>query len=257
MTRRLALAALALALLAGCAFRVDGRFIRRDLAPDGDHRATILVIYNHGFSGQAGGPDRVPAVIELAATRNSDVVVFNQVRKAVAVSAADMSLYVEAAIEHFRKTYRIPVENMILAGQSCGGWGALQAAAYPTVGGVLALAPTCHGRLSHSDQLRWRRAREISALAGRIRAPGAIFLYEGDAYYDLGEWKDVDREIAARAPGMRLQRLTREQVLAVCPRCTTDSHGAAWSAGFARAYFETHVQPLIDQVREAIRARSP
>jgi hypothetical protein len=37
---------------------------------------------------------------------------------------------------------QIPAEQIILLGQSCGGWGPLEAAAwtYPTVGGIIAFA---------------------------------------------------------------------------------------------------------------------
>jgi dienelactone hydrolase len=151
----------------------------------------------------------------------------------------------------------VPLENIILVGQSCGGWGSLQAAAfvYPGVGGVLAFAPTCHGQLPHSSAVKRARESEIAQLAERVRFPGAIFLYEGDSYYDLADWEGFETR-GQRAPDLKLERLARGRVLEVCSRCGRDSHGAMSDARFGAAFFPSHVQPLIDRVRERIRARA-
>ena len=44
-------------------------------------------------------------------------------------------------------------------------------------------------------------------------------------------------------------------MLTVCGACVADSHSAVWGDGFADAFFETHLQPLIDVVRDRIRAQ--
>src|SRR2546427_9583837 len=107
---------------------------------------------------------------------------------------------------------------MILAGQSCGGWGSLYAAAftYPTIGGVLAFAPTCHGKLPHPPEVRARRAWELVRLAERLRAQGTIFLYEGDSYYDVAEWDAFTARLAPPAPGLPILRLSRPPTPAAC-----------------------------------------
>ena len=38
-------------------------------------------------------------------------------------------------------------------------------------------------------------------------------------------------------------------MLKVCDACVADSHSAVWGDGFADAFFDTHLQPLIDTVR--------
>ena len=121
---------------------------------------------------------------------------------------------------------------------------------------VAAFAPTCHGRLPHSTDTRMRRAREIAQIAERARFPAVIFLYEGDSYYQLGEWDGFDAEAGRLSPALRVERLSRDAVLRVCERCARDSHGAVWGQPFVAAYYETHLQPLIERVREGIRARS-
>src|SRR5439155_1239140 len=92
-----------------------------------------------------------PPILRFAADRNPDVVVFSQVRNIANPTAADHAAFIESAVAHFHTERGVPIENIILAGQSCGGWGSLYAAAYryPTIGGVLAFAPTCHGKLPH------------------------------------------------------------------------------------------------------------
>src|SRR6266571_5078035 len=155
-------------------------------------------------------------------------------------------------------TYR-PVTPPILrlAGESCGGWGSLYAAAftYPTIGGVLAFAPTCHGKLPHPPEVRARRAWELVRLAERLRAQGTIFLYDGDSYYDVAEWDGFATRTAGRAPWLRIVRVSRPRVLELCDFCGRDSHGAYWDGRFAAAFFDDHVQTLIDGIRARIRAR--
>jgi hypothetical protein len=248
-----ALLALALAA-AGCAQRVQGSFLGRDLPAEPDRRRAIVVIYNHGFSSDLAGryQPRLPPILDLARQRNPDLIVFSQVRNMVRLEAVDHAAYIASAIEYFEGR-GVPRGNMILAGQSCGGWGSLQAAAFafPDVGGVLAFAPTCHGRLPHSPQTRLRRQSEIGQLAERARFPGVVFLYEGDSYYELGDWEGF----AAPEPDLRVERVSRDTVTKLCARCTRDSHGAVWDSRFGNAYLDSHLQPLIERVRDRIRTR--
>jgi dienelactone hydrolase len=225
----------------------------RVLPGEPDRRRTIVIIYNHGFSSDLAGryQPRLPPILEAARTRNPDVVVFSQVRNTMRLQSSHHAGYVQSAVEYF-EGLGVPHGNVILAGQSCGGWGSLQAAAfaYPDIGGVVAFAPTCHGRLPHSEATRERRRREIDELARRgARIPGVVFLYEGDAYYELADWAQF------APPGLKLERLDRMTVGRSCERCAGDSHGAVWDRRFGDAYFDTHLQPLIEQVRDRIRAR--
>jgi len=240
-----------------CTFPVEGTFAGR--AIDADPARTIVLIYNHGFSRDTAGTYKpmVPSILQLAIDRNPDVVLFSQVRNASRLERTHHGDYIEAAVERFRRRDGVPLENIILVGQSCGGWGSLQAAAftYPRVGGVVAFAPTCHGQLPHSSEVKRARESEIAQLAARARFPGVIFLYEGDSYYDLADWAGFEAR-ARRAPDLKIARLARGRVLEVCARCARDSHGAMSDARFGAAFFASHVQPLIDQVRERIRARA-
>ncbi len=256
-----ALAVALVALLAGgCAYPVEGDFAGRGLGRSQNPATTIVVIHNHGFSSAQAGTYRpvTPPIVQLAAERNPDVVVFSQVRNTPNLTAVDHASYIESAIDWFHRERGVPLENIILAGQSCGGWGSLQAGAftYPTLGGVIGFAPTCHGKLPHSTAVRIRREQEIAQLADRIRAPGTIFLYEGDSYYDLAEWDAFEARLNGRAPELRVERVSRARILELCARCAADSHGAYWDARFASAFFESHVQALIERVRTGIRART-
>jgi hypothetical protein len=243
-------------LIPACSVPVDGGFLGKPLPDPAQRARTILIIYNHGFSSETAGAYRpaLPPIVEVARVRNADVVVFSQLRNGSRLEAIDHAHYIAAAVETFSQE-GVPIENMILAGQSCGGWGSLQAAAvaYPQIGGVIAFAPTCHGRLPHPTEITRRRAAEIHELADRVHAPGVIFLYEGDSYYDVSEWDAFD---AASKTGLRVERVARRLVLQLCSQCGQDSHGAVWDTKFVPAFFETHVQPLIERVRERLRARS-
>ncbi len=250
-----------LALLAGaCAYRVEGDFAGRRLARGQDSAATIVVIHNHGFSNAQAGTYRpmTPPILRRAAERNSDVVVFSQVRNTTNLTAADHAIYIESAVAYFHQTRGVPLENIILAGQSCGGWGSLQAAAYayPTIGGVLGFAPTCHGKLPHPSDVRQQRDAELRDLAEHLRTPGTIFLYQGDSYYDVAEWDDFAARVNGHAPELRILRVSHAQILEVCPRCARDSHGAYWDPRFADSFYESQVQALIERVRARIRART-
>lgn len=254
-------ASLALALvvlaLAACGIVVEGELRGRPLSVDLDPRQVIVVIWNHGFSPEAAGTYRpeAPAVIERLVERNRDVVLFKQLRNATWLGELDHGAYVDAAIASLVTTQRVPVENIILSGQSCGAWGSLQTAAfrYPNVGGVVAFAPTCHGKLPHPSWLRARRGEEIDDLARRLRVPGTLFVYEGDSFYSAADWARFESASAPRRAGLHVERLSRERVLTMCNACIADSHSAVWGDGFADAYFESHLQPLIDRVRERIR----
>ena len=256
---RFVLGLVALAL-AACGVVVEGELRGRPLNADLDARRVIVVIWNHGFSPDAAGTYRpeAPPIIERLVERNRDVVLFKQLRNAVWLRELDHEAYVDAAIASLVATQHVPVGNIIVAGQSCGGWGSLQAAAFhhPGVGGVVAFAPTCHGRLPHSRGLRARRGQEIDAIARQLRAPSTLFLYEGDSFYAVEDWRRFESRVDATLPGVHVERLSRQKVLAVCDSCTADSHSAVWGDGFADAFYDTHLQPLIDRVREQIRARS-
>jgi dienelactone hydrolase len=257
--RSLLLLAWALGAAACATYPVEGDFAGRPLNGHEDPTRTIVLIHNHGFARAQAGTYRpvTPPILRMAADRNPDVVVFSQVRNLANPTAADHAAFIESAVAYFHAERGVPVENIILAGQSCGGWGSLHAAAdrYPTIGGVLAFAPTCHGKLPHPSLVRARRARELVQLAERLRAPGTIFLYEGDSYYDVAEWDGFQARVAARAPWLRIVRVSRPRVLELCDSCGRDSHGAYWDGRFAAAFFEDHVQTLIDGIRARIRGR--
>src|SRR2546428_1063269 len=252
------LAALGLVATSG-AFPVEGRFAGSSVADRADPTRTIVLIYNHGFSRERAGTYEalVPPILQLALERNSDVVLFSQVRNTSRLGRTQHGDYIEAAVEQFRRRDGVPLENIILVGQSCGGWRSLQAAAfvYPGVGGVLAFAPTCHGQLPHSSAVKRAREGEIAQVAERARFPGVIFLYEGDSYYDLADWEGFETR-GWRAPDLKLDRLARGRVLEADSRCGRDSPRAMSDARFGAAFFASHVQPLLDPVRERIRARS-
>jgi dienelactone hydrolase len=252
--------ALGVLALAACGIVVEGELRGRPLSVDLDPARTIVVIWNHGFSPEAAGTYRpeAPAIIERLVERNRDVVLFKQLRNAAWLGELDHGAYVDAAIASLVSTQHVPVENIILSGQSCGAWGSLQTAAfrYPDVGGVVAFAPTCHGKLPHPAWLRARRVEEIDALARRLRAPGTLFVYEGDSFYAADDWSPFAASAQARHAGLHVERLSHERVLTVCSACVADSHSAVWGDGFADAYFETHLQPLIERVRDGIRARA-
>ena len=255
--RSLVVAALAL-VTGACMFLVEGKFINRQLPDPIARRRTIVIIYNHGFSSETAGTydSRLPPILQTAGERNGDVVVFAQVRNTSKLEAVHHSSYVEAAVEHFEKVHGVPRANIILAGQSCGGWGSLQAAAftYPDVGAVVAFAPTCHGRLPHSTETRQHRLAEIAQLEQRATFSGVIFVYEGDSYYVLNDWAAF-AAAASLATRLRVERLDRDAILKLCRRCDRDSHGAVWDTKFADTYYDSHLRPVIERVRGRIASR--
>jgi dienelactone hydrolase len=254
--------ALAFAVLAlgACSIVVEGELQGRPLNVDTDPSRTIVVIWNHGFSPEAAGTYRpeAPAIIERLVERNRDVILFKQLRNAAWLGELDHGAYVDAAIASLVATQHVPVENIILAGQSCGAWGSLQTAAlrYPNVGGVIAFAPTCHGKLPHPAWLRARRVEEIGAFTHRLRVPGTLFVYEGDSFYSPDDWAGFASSAETRRAGLHVERLSRERVMEVCAACVADSHSAVWGEGFADAFYESHLQSLIEQVRSGIRSRT-
>ena len=259
MVARLGLAFVVLAL-AACGIVVEGELRGRPLNVETDPSRVIVVIWNHGFSPEAAGTYRpeAPPIIERLVEENRDVVLFKQLRNAAWLGELDHGAYVDAAIASLVNTQHVPVENIILAGQSCGAWGSLQTAAlrHPNVGGIIAFAPTCHGKLPHPQWLRARRAEDIDAFARRLRAPGTLFVYEGDSFYSPDDWERVDSAPGPREAGLHVELLSRERVLAVCHACVSDSHSAVWGEGFADAFYASHLQPLIDRVRAGILART-
>jgi len=105
---------------------VEGEFFATRLEGR-DPTQTILIIFNHGYS-----PDKAttfPPILQRATTPADDVVLFSQVRNFAALKRDDHRRFIETAIAWFHSQYKIPVEQIILAGQSCGGWGALETAA--------------------------------------------------------------------------------------------------------------------------------
>ena len=252
---------LATTLLSSCAFPVEGRFWGRELPPEPARPRTIVVIFNHGFSRESAGTFQgtIPPVVRLMGDA-PDVVVYSQVRNTTSLQSVDHSSYIESAVRWFNQAHKIPIQNIILVGQSCGGWGSLQAAAftYPNLGGVVAFAPTCHGQLPHSSATRDRRASEIAQIAGRIRFPAKIFVYEGDSYYNIEDWNGFEDRARLPGPVSGLVRVSRERILQICPgQCDGDSHGAASTSGFALAYSAQHIQPLMQHVRNAFEQRAP
>jgi dienelactone hydrolase len=245
--------------LSACGIVVEGELQGRPLNVEIDPARVIVVIWNHGFSPEAAGTYRpeAPAIIERLVEKNRDVVLFKQLRNGAWLGELDHGAYVDAAIASLVSAQHVPVENIVLSGQSCGAWGSLQTAAfrYPNVGGVIAFAPTCHGKLPHPEWLRTRRAEEIAGLARRLRAPGTLFVYDGDSFYSADDWTRFAVETPP-PPGPHLERLTRARVLEVCHACVSDSHSAVWGEGFADAYFESHLQPLIERVRQGITRRA-
>src|SRR2546426_3281583 len=137
-----------------CTFPVEGRFAGSSVADRADPTRTIVLIYNHGFSRERAGTYEalVPPILQQTLERNSDVVLFSQVRNTPRLGRTQHGDYIEAAIDQFRRRDGVPLENIILVGQSCGGWGSLQAAGvtYPRGGGGGVLAPTCPAQLPHS-----------------------------------------------------------------------------------------------------------
>jgi dienelactone hydrolase len=244
---------------AACGIVVEGELRGRPLGVDTDPRQVIVVIWNHGFSPEAAGTYRpeAPPIIDRIVERNRDVVLFKQLRNAAWLGELDHSAYVDAAIASLVSTQRVPVENIILSGQSCGGWGSLQTAAYryPDVGGIVVFAPTCHGKLPHPTRIHTRRVEEIDAFARRLRAPGTLFVYEGDSFYSADDWARFASSAEPQRAGLHVELLGRGRVLTVCNGCVADSHSAVWGEGFADAFFDTHLQPLIDRVRASIRSR--
>ncbi len=250
------------ALLAACiacaGLSVQGEFFGRRLdALEPKH--TILIIFNHGYSSEKATTFKpeFPLILRMAVEQNTDVALFAQVRNTASLQSTDHRQFIEAAVEFFHNSHKIPIENMILSGQSCGGWGSLEAVAltYPRMGGVIVFAPTCHGRLY--QQSLWRetqRHQEIGEFAQLLRSPALIFLYEGDSYYKLADWKAFEARAEA-FPQIRVVKLDKGAVLKVCPRCDRDSHGAANAPGFANTFFATHVQTFIESVRASIRER--
>jgi len=211
-----------------CTFPVEGQFAGRSLADRADPTRTIVLIYNHGFSRDTAGTYKpgVPPILQLAVDRNPDVVLFSQVRNASRLERTHHSDDIESAVELFRRRDGVPLENIILVGQSCGGWGSLQAAAfvYPGIGGVLAFAPTCHGQLPHSSPVKRARESEIAQLAERVRFPGVIFLYEGPR---PGAGARGLLPLRARQPRRHVRRPLRDRVLPISRAAAHRSGGRA------------------------------
>src|SRR2546428_4964401 len=143
----LLLLALALTAAACASYTVEGDFAGRPLDGHTEPALTIVLIHNHGFSRAQAGTYRpaTPPILRFAADRNPDVAVFSQVRNTANPTAADHAAFIESAVAHFHTERGVPIENIILAGQSCGGWGSPHPAAhtYPLISGVRALATIC------------------------------------------------------------------------------------------------------------------
>jgi dienelactone hydrolase len=257
LARVLCIAALGAVCISCATLLVEGEFFSTRLE-DRDPHHTILILFNHGYAADKATTFKAvfPPIFQMVADRNADVVLFAQVRNMAALQRDDHRRLIEAAIAWFHRTYRIPVENIILAGQSCGGWGSLQAAAftYPDIGGAIAFAPICHGhRVQQSSWGDTQRYQEIGDLARLLQSPALIFLYEGDSFYKPEDWKAFAAHVR-ESPQIHLVMLDNATVLQVCPRCGRDSHGAANTEAFARAYLQPHVQAMIDAVRARTRA---
>src|SRR5256885_1158039 len=119
LARPALLAALTL-VATSCAFPVEGRFAGSSVADRADPTRTIVLIYNHGFSRERAGTYEalVPPILQQALERNSDVVLFSQVRNTPRLGRTQHGDYIEAAIAQFRRRDGVPLENIILVGQS-------------------------------------------------------------------------------------------------------------------------------------------
>src|SRR2546430_6556488 len=141
------LPALALVAAACAPYPVEGDFAGRPLNGHEDPGRTIVLIHNHGFSRAHAGTYRpvTPPILRLAGDRNPDVVVFSQVRNLANPTAADHAAFIASAVAYFHAERGVPIENMILAGQSCGGGGPPQPAAlpYPPHRALSPPPPTC------------------------------------------------------------------------------------------------------------------
>jgi dienelactone hydrolase len=236
---------------------VEGEFFSARIEA-GDPAQTILIIYNHGYSQDRATTFKpgFPPILQRA-TAQADVMLFSQVRNRASLQRDDHRRYIEAAVDWFHRVHKIPIEQMILAGQSCGGWGALQAAAwtYSQIGGVIAFAPTCHGQLYR--QSPWGATEWFQGIGELVRLLNPrtlIFLYEGDAYYRAADWAAFEARLRA-SPQIQVVTLDQARVLQVCPRCVRDSHGAVFSPGFANEYFDPYVLGIINGVRARINER--
>ena len=89
------------------------------MADRADPTRTIVLIYNHGFSRERAGTYEalVPPILQQALERNSDVVLFSQVRNTPRLGRTQHGDYIEAAIAQFRRRDGVPLENIILVGQ--------------------------------------------------------------------------------------------------------------------------------------------
>jgi dienelactone hydrolase len=237
---------------------VEGEFFSARLQ-ERDPARTILIIFNHGYSQDKATTFKpgFPPILQRATAQADDVVLFAQVRNMAALRRDDHRRFIEAAIAWFHSQYKIPVEQIILAGQSCGGWGALEAAAqtYPQIGGVIAFAPTCHGQLSQQstwDATQWYQ--DIGELARLLRPPTLIFLYEGDTFYRAADWAAFEAQVRA-SPQIQVVTLDKARVIQVCPRCVRDSHGAGSTSAFADAYYDPYVRAIVNAVRAHIHER--
>src|SRR5256712_10163050 len=146
----LLLLALALTAAACASYTVEGDFAGRPLNGHAEPALMIVLIHNHGFSRAQAGTYRpaTPPILRFAADRNPDVVVFSQVRNIANPTAADHAAFIESAVAHFHTERGVPIENIILSGQSCGGLGAPYPAGpqYPPHGRVAPLAPPAPGQ---------------------------------------------------------------------------------------------------------------
>jgi pimeloyl-ACP methyl ester carboxylesterase len=114
-----------------------------DLDPIGPAKAQGIIIWNHGISDtSAQWRAPAPLVLRLLQSRGWDVVIIK--RHNLAEAGADYSLYraVERTTEEIRRQRRSGYRKIVLAGQSFGGYVALEAAEQsPDVFAVIAMAP--------------------------------------------------------------------------------------------------------------------
>jgi dienelactone hydrolase len=237
---------------------VEGEFFSTRLQ-ERDPARTILIIFNHGYSQDKATTFKpgFPPILQRATVQEENVVLFSQIRNMAGLRRDDHRRFIEAAVAWFHSQYKIPVEQIILAGQSCGGWGALEAAArtYPQIGGVIAFAPTCHGQLfQQSSWAATQWSQGIGELARLLRPPTLIFLYEGDAFYRAADRTVFEARVRA-SPQIQMVTLDKARVAQVCPRCVRDSHGAAYTSAFAEAYFDPYVRAIIKTVRAQMHER--
>lgn len=225
--RRLLLVVMLMAAVAGMGAaraepRLEPAFGEASLA--GPAKARGALIYNHAKDDPRRVDMALPPYLEVLRAAGWDIwrLVRPDFRSDLVPASTEALL--AAAFELKARGYG----RLAAAGQSYGGWIALNAAArapglFET---VVATAPAAFGKVGISP--KWRRNAELAAVAGSIAPPTRVmvFLFEGDAY-DPGA-RAAPLRLALRKAGVGHRVVDR-------PRGHR-GHGAARSPAFAREF---------------------